>query len=83
MEEYCVALPKSTRKPIPSLWYAIIEHHRSTLFEGYYSWPKLINTSVIPFAGYPINTLGSITYILKLGRVFITLLKFKNKVILC
>jgi hypothetical protein len=40
------------------------------LLEGYYSWPKLFNTPIIHLLGYPINTLGSITYILKLGGVF-------------
>jgi hypothetical protein len=75
MKRYCVALPKPTRKPIPSLRYSIIQHHGSTLFEGYCSWPKLLNTSVIPLAGYPKNTLGSITYFLKLGRVFHSLTK--------
>jgi hypothetical protein len=73
MEGYCVALPKPIREPIPSLGYP--KHHRSTLFEGYCSWPKLFNTSVIPFVGYPINALGSTTYILKLGRVFLNLIK--------
>jgi len=37
--------------------------------EGYYSWPKLFNTFAIPFARYPRNTLGSITYFLKLEGV--------------
>jgi hypothetical protein len=40
------------------------------LLEGYCSWPKLFNTFVIPFAGHPKNTLGSITYLLKLGEIF-------------
>jgi len=37
---------------------------------GVCSWLKLVNTPTIPLSGYPINTLGSITYLLKLGRVF-------------
>jgi hypothetical protein len=69
VEGYCIVLPKPTRKPIPSLRYSTIKHHGSMLFEGYYSWPKLFNTSTIPFIGYPKNTLGSITYILKLEGV--------------
>jgi hypothetical protein len=40
------------------------------LLEGYCSWPKLFNTFIIPLLDYPKNTLGSITYLLKLGRVF-------------
>jgi hypothetical protein len=42
----------------------------SMLLGGYYSWPKLLNTPTIPLLGYPKNTLGSITYLLKLGREF-------------
>jgi hypothetical protein len=41
-----------------------------TLLERYCSWPKLFNTLTIPFLGYSKNTLGSITYFLKLGKVF-------------
>jgi hypothetical protein len=44
--------------------------HGSTLLEGYYSWPKLLNTPTIPLLSYLRNTLDSITYLLKLGRVF-------------
>jgi hypothetical protein len=44
--------------------------HGPTLLEGYCSWPKLHNVPRIPFSGYPINTLGSVTYLLKLGRLF-------------
>jgi hypothetical protein len=51
--------------------------------EGYYSWSKLFNTFVIPLARYPKNTLGSITYFLKLGRALHTLQKPKSKVIPC
>jgi hypothetical protein len=40
------------------------------LLEGYYSWPKLLNTFTIPFGRYPKNTLGSLPYIFKLGEVF-------------
>jgi hypothetical protein len=36
---------------------------------------KLYNTSAIPLAAYPINTLGSITYLLKLEGVFHSLTK--------
>jgi hypothetical protein len=39
--------------------------------EEYCSWPKLFNTPAIPLLGYPKNTLGSITYLLKLGRVLL------------
>jgi len=46
-----------------------MKHHGFTLLEGYCSWPKLFNTFAIPLAGYLINTLGFITYILKLGGV--------------
>jgi hypothetical protein len=35
------------------------------------SCPKLFNTLAVPHIGYPINTLGSITYLLKLGGVSI------------
>jgi len=70
MEGYCVAIPKPTRKPISSLGYYIIKHQGSTsLLKGYCSCPKLFNTPAIPLVRYPINTLGTITYILKLGRV--------------
>jgi len=67
-------MPKLARKLIPSLGYFIIKHcgcmHGFTLLDGYCSWPKLQNTFTIPFLGYPMNTLGSITYLLKLGGVF-------------
>jgi hypothetical protein len=56
-------------KPILALGYSIIKHHRSTLLEGYCSCLKLHNIIAIFFIGYPINTLGSITYVFKLGRV--------------
>jgi hypothetical protein len=61
------SLPKPTRKPIPSLRYSIIKHQGSTLLEGYYSCPKLLNTPTLPLTWYPKNTLGSITYLLKCG----------------
>jgi hypothetical protein len=35
--------------------------------EGYYSSPKLLNTSIVPLVGYPRNTLGSTKYLLKFG----------------
>jgi hypothetical protein len=69
MEGYCVPLPKPPRKPIPSLRYSIIKHHGFTLLEGYYSCSKQHNTLAMPFIKYPINSLGPITYIFKLGRV--------------
>jgi len=69
VEQYCVALPKPIKKPIPSLKYFIIKHQGSTLFERYYSSLKLFNTPAIPLVRYPTNIVGSITYILKLGRV--------------
>jgi len=70
MTGYCIALPKPTRKPIPSLGYLIIKHHGSTsLLEGYCLCPKLLNAPAVPLAMYPRNTLGSITYHLKLGGV--------------
>jgi hypothetical protein len=79
LEGYYIITPKLTRKPIASLGYFIIKHHGCmhgcTLLEGYCSWPKLFNKLTIPFLGYPINTLGSITYIMKLGRVFHNLTK--------
>jgi hypothetical protein len=64
-----MALPKFIKKPIPSLGYSVIKHHGSTLLEGYFSCPRLFNIPVIPFIGYHINTLGSITYLLILGGV--------------
>jgi len=74
LDGYFITTPKPTRKPIPSLGYFIIKHHGcthgSTLLEGYCSWPKLLNTPTIPLSGYPRNTLGSITYLLKLGKLF-------------
>jgi hypothetical protein len=70
LEGYCVALPKPTRKLIPSIAYSVIKHKGSmSLFKGYWSCPKLFNTPTIPLVGYPINTLGSITYLLKLEKV--------------
>jgi hypothetical protein len=63
MEGYCVALPKPTRIPIPSLRYYLIKRQGSTSFlKKYWSCPKLLNTLVIHLVGYPRNTLGSITY---------------------
>jgi len=65
-----------TRKPIPSLGYSVIEHQRSmSLLEGYCSCPKLLYTLAIPHVRYPINTLGSTTYILKFGRILLNLTK--------
>jgi hypothetical protein len=74
MEGYFVALPKFTRKPILSLGYLVIKHHGLIYFglsywKRYYSCPKLLNTLTVPLIGYPINTLGSITYLLKLRGV--------------
>jgi hypothetical protein len=70
---------KPTRKPIPSLRCFIIKHHGCThgftLLEGYCSWSKLFNTPTIPLLGYLKNTLGSMTYLLKLGSVFHSLTK--------
>jgi hypothetical protein len=40
-----------------------------SLLEGHCSCPKLLYTLAIPHVGYPTNTLGSITYILKLGGI--------------
>jgi len=37
-------------------------------WKGIVHGKKLFNTSIIPLARYPKNTLGSITYILKLGK---------------
>jgi hypothetical protein len=74
LEGYYIITPKPTRKPIASLRYFIIKHHGCmhgcTLLEGYCSWPKLFNKLTIPLSSYPRNTLGSITYIMKLGGVF-------------
>jgi hypothetical protein len=69
MEGYCVTLPKPTKKPIPSIKYFVNKHHGFTLLERYCSCPKLFDTPTIPIVGYPKNTLGSITYILKLEDV--------------
>jgi hypothetical protein len=51
------------------------------LLEEYCSWPKLLNTLRIPFSGYPRNTLGSITYFLKVEGYFIALSKPISKAI--
>jgi hypothetical protein len=56
-------------KPILALGYSIFKRHRSTPLEGYCSCLKLHNTIAKFFIGYLINTLGSITYIFKLGGV--------------
>jgi len=67
---YYIAKLKSTREPIPSLGYFVIKHQGSTSFlEGYCSCPKLLNTPTIPQTRYLENTLGSMTYLLKLGGV--------------
>jgi hypothetical protein len=59
-----------TRKPIPSLGYYVIKHEGlASLLEGYCSCPKLLYTLPTPHVGHPKNTLGSITYILKLGGI--------------
>jgi len=39
-------------------------------WKGIVHGKKLFNTFAIPLIGYPINTLSSITYLLKLGGVF-------------
>jgi len=49
--------------------YFVIKHHGFTLLEGYCSCPKLLNIPTLPIIGYAKNTLGSITYILKLEGV--------------
>jgi len=41
----------------------------SRLLEGYCSCSKKFNEHAIPLSKYPKNTLGSITYLLKLGKV--------------
>ncbi len=64
-----MTLLKPTRKPISSLGYSVIKHHGSILLEEYCSCTKLFNTLIIPLVGYPKNTLGCITYLLKLGGV--------------
>jgi hypothetical protein len=61
--------------------YSIIKHHGFTLLEGYCSKLTLLNTSTIPLVGHPINTLGSITYLSKLGGVFHSLPKPTRKAI--
>jgi hypothetical protein len=67
---YCIALPKPTRKPIPSLGYSVIKHQGFTsLLKGYYLCPKLFNTTAIPHTKYLKNTFGSIIYLLKLVRI--------------
>jgi hypothetical protein len=72
VEGYCVALPaKVIRKPILSLKYFVIKHH-GLIYFGLCYWrgiahTQLLNTPIISFVRYPINTLGSITYFLKLG----------------
>jgi len=68
--KYCIALLKPTRKLIPSSSDSVIKHQGfMSLLEGYCSRPKLFNTPTIPHTRYPRNTLGSITYLLKFGRV--------------
>jgi hypothetical protein len=69
MEGCCIALPKPTRKPIPSLGYFVIKHRGFMLLKGYYSYPELLNTPAIPFIRYPKNTLDSITYLWKHGKI--------------
>jgi hypothetical protein len=69
MEGYCAALPKLIRKPILSLGYLVLKHHGSTLLEGYCSCSKLNNMLAIPLISYSKNTLGSIRYFFKLGKV--------------
>jgi hypothetical protein len=47
MEGYCIAPPKHSMKPIPSLGYLVITHHGSTLLEGYCrALPKPINKTI-------------------------------------
>jgi hypothetical protein len=75
MERCSIALTKPTRKLIPSLRYFVIKHHGSTLSKGYCSYPKLLNTHAIPFIGYTKNTLDSITYFWKHGKVLCNLTK--------
>jgi len=51
---YFVALPKPTRKSIPSLGYFVIKHQGfMSLLEGHCSCPKLPNTLAIPLQGIP------------------------------
>jgi hypothetical protein len=74
VEGFYVALPKPTRKPIPSFGCYVTKHHWLIYFglcywKGIVHSQKLFNTLVVPFVGYPKNILGFITYILKLGRV--------------
>jgi hypothetical protein len=45
------------------------------VLKGYFSWLKLLNILTIPLSSYFKNTLGSITYLFKLGRVFHSLTK--------
>jgi len=53
------------------------------LLEGYYSWSKLLNTLTIPLSNYPIITLGSIIYLLKLGGAFHSPTKTYKQAIPC
>ncbi len=75
MERYCVALlAKVIRKPILSLKYFVIKHHGLIYFGPCYwrgiAHTQLLNTPIVPFVRYPINILGSITYLLKLGILY-------------
>jgi len=67
--------PEPTMKSIPSLRYFIIKHHGSTLFKGIVHGQNYSIHSQYPSQGILKNTLGSITYLLKLGRVFHILIK--------
>jgi len=79
MEGYLETIPKPIKKINPSSRYYVIKHHGFMLLEVYCSCPKLLNTHVIPLVGYFKNTLGSITYLLKLGGVLHNLNKTQKK----
>jgi hypothetical protein len=65
LERYHVTLTKPKRNAIPSLGYTItlsVELFWSKLLEGYFLCPKGLIKHAIPFLGYPVNTLGPITF---------------------
>jgi hypothetical protein len=73
MEGYYIALPKPTNKAIPCLRYSIntnglnylsLDNQRGIAYDKEYSMHMHY-----PLVGYPTNTLGSKTYLLKLARV--------------
>jgi hypothetical protein len=77
LERYCVVFTKLKRDVIASLnyivntcWIILVNPIRKVLF-----MPKGFNERAIPLSRYPKNTLNSITYLLKCGKVLHSLTK--------